>query len=204
MSPALSPPPAAAPGPGMLARETGCHTPLLSVAGSPGRHTLHFPPGGHASSSEPEAAPSHVKHQPLGSCLSRGPCCGPPSKTRFWGDQVSRPGASGLPLGLSPLSSWAASSEVRGPQSLAHLVERTFQIPSGKAKGGSLPHGPPVGGQREVARRPCWDSLLQCGQAPAGLFWQEVARMHRGARELSGRPWPRRDDRAAGAGRVAG
>lgn len=115
MSPALSPPPAAAPGPGMLARETGCHTPLLSVAGSPGRHTLHFPPGGHASSSEPEAAPSHVKHQPLGSCLSRGPCCGPPSKTRFWGDQVSRPGASGLPLGLSPLSSCAVRSEVRGP-----------------------------------------------------------------------------------------
>lgn len=113
MSPALSPPPAAAPGPGMLARETGCHTPLLSVAGSPGRHTLHFPPGGHASSSEPEAAPSHVKHQPLGVLPIPGPLLRAPKQNSLLG----RPGVPSWSFRASPGAqpSLLLGCEFRGP-----------------------------------------------------------------------------------------
>lgn len=140
MSPALSPPPAAAPGPGMLARETGCHTPLLSVAGSPGRHTLHFPPGGHASSSEPEAAPSHVKHQPLGVLPIPGPLLRAPEQNSLLG----RPGVPSWSFRASPGAqpSFLLCCEVRGPRSGARRAWPTWwsghsRFPLGKRREGA-------------------------------------------------------------------
>lgn len=96
MSPTLSPAPAAVSGPVILVGGTQC----------PGLLVRHLLSVGQANSSEPEAAPSHMRHQPLRVLPIPGPMLWVSEKNSLFGSGLSW-------SGLGPLSS-------SGVRSMAH------------------------------------------------------------------------------------